>query len=196
MSAEIYLTRFEENCLLTQPEKTPPPQISNFYWKNDNEEKFKVFITTPNRYVYYNLEEYVGDIEISQIDEGGWKWVSKCVLLSLTDTYPEDQPFINHMEHLIANLNAWNNNQSVNVGCNKDLNRSYKLTKYFVQRIINVPQKLRGRYAEFKGEITVHPDNDALNVIHAMNIGFELAAERFANDRNHGVYAYGQGHGQ
>jgi len=65
------LTRLEANCLLAGPEQTPPPEISNFYWKNDYEEKYKVFIPTPNRYVYYNLEEYVGDINIGQIDEGG-----------------------------------------------------------------------------------------------------------------------------
>jgi len=28
-----------------------------------------------------------------------------------------------------------------------------------------------------------------------MNIAFELAAERFANDQNHGVYAYGRVNG-
>lgn len=65
------MTRLEANCLLAEPEQTPPPEISNFYWKNDYEEKYKVFIPTPNRYVYYNLEEYVGDINIDQIDGGG-----------------------------------------------------------------------------------------------------------------------------
>lgn len=77
--------------------------------------------------------------------------MSKCVLLSLTDTYPEDQPFIRHMEYLIANLNTWyqTNNQSVNVGCdgevikNNDLNRSYRLTKYFVRHIRYIPLPLR-----------------------------------------------------
>lgn len=40
----------------------------------------------------------------------------------------------------------------------------------------------------------VYPDNDTANVIHAMNTGFKLAAERFANDQNHGVYAYARGY--
>lgn len=50
----------------------------------------------------------------------------------------------------------------------------------------------RGTCAKFKGTITINPDHDVAGVIHAMNIGFQLAAKRFARDRNHQVYAYGR----
>lgn len=57
--------------VLDKVERTPPPEVSNFYWKNDDEEKYKVFIPTPNRKLYYNLEEYEGDININEIDNDG-----------------------------------------------------------------------------------------------------------------------------
>jgi len=63
------LTNLEANCLLTQVEQTPPPEISNFYWKNDAGKKYKVFIPTPSRMLYYNLGEYEG--EINEIDYNG-----------------------------------------------------------------------------------------------------------------------------
>lgn len=49
--------------------ETPPPKISNFYWKNDGERKFKVFMPTPNRTLYYTLEEYEGDMDINKFDD-------------------------------------------------------------------------------------------------------------------------------
>lgn len=68
-TAEKYLTKLEANCLLNQVLHTPPPEISNFYWKNDTGEKYKVFIPTPNRKLYYNLKEYEGDIKINEIND-------------------------------------------------------------------------------------------------------------------------------
>jgi len=50
----------------------------------------------------------------------------------------------------------------------------------------------RGRHAKFKGTISIHPSFDEAKVIYAMNMGFKLAAKRFINDQNHGVYAYGR----
>jgi len=50
----------------------------------------------------------------------------------------------------------------------------------------------RGKHSIFRGKITINPDYDNARVIYAMNMGFELAAERFSNDQNHGVYAYGR----
>jgi len=50
----------------------------------------------------------------------------------------------------------------------------------------------RGNYVQFRGSISIHPDIDEAKVIYAMNMGFQLAAERFANDQNHEVYAYGR----
>lgn len=55
------------------------------------------------------------------------------------------------MEYLIANLSEWekiNTNSLVNVGSdvkhiNKNLYKHYRLTKYLVKDIINVPMVLR-----------------------------------------------------
>ncbi|XP_022162523.1 uncharacterized protein LOC111028265 isoform X1 [Myzus persicae] len=201
MAAEKYLMKLEAcPLLLDQVERTPPPEVSNFYWKNDDEEKYKVFIPTPNRKLYYNLEEYEGDININEIDNDGWKSADKCVLLAVSNSYAADQLFIDHMDFLIANLSAWNERNTehwIDVGYdleyeNRYMNKHYIINEYLVDDIKNIPMEIRGTCAKFKGTITINPDHDVAGVIHAMNIGFQLAAKRFARDRNHQVYAYGR----
>lgn len=63
-SAERHLEILEGNCLLENTSGIPTPERSNFYWINSYEDKFKAFIPTPNRYIYYNLEEFKGDREL------------------------------------------------------------------------------------------------------------------------------------
>lgn len=73
------------------------------------------------------------------------------MLLAVSDTYTEDQPFIQQMEFLIANLTAWGNNTAENRRENVELcdqqyehkNRHYVLTKYFVDDIKNVRMEAR-----------------------------------------------------
>ncbi|KAL4089626.1 hypothetical protein QTP88_024636 [Uroleucon formosanum] len=151
MAAEKYLMNLENDPSLNQVEETPPPEISNFYWKNDDERKYKVFIQTPNRSLYYNLEEYEGDINIQNIDNNGWIFAKKCVLLAVSNTSIADQSFINHMEFLIANLDEWdirNNELLSNIGGDVEdydlnLNKHYILNKYLVDDIKNVPMEIR-----------------------------------------------------
>ncbi|CAH1736127.1 unnamed protein product [Aphis gossypii] len=199
MSAEKYLNKFEANCLLPEVIKIPPPEISNFYWKNDYGNKYKAFIPTPNRIVYYNLEEYGEFMSKEEINDFGWTFAQKCVLLAVSDTYTEDQPFIQQMEFLIANLTAWGNNTAENRRENVELcdqqyehkNRHYVLTKYFVDDIKNVRMEARGFMATFKGTLTITSEHDGnARIIDAMNTAFELAAKRFADDSNLKVYSY------
>lgn len=74
-SAEKYLNKFEANCLLPEVIKIPPPEISNFYWKNDYGNKYKAFIPTPGRNVYYSLKEYVGETELNEINIDGLVYI-------------------------------------------------------------------------------------------------------------------------
>lgn len=70
-SVEKYLKKFEANCLLHEVIQIPPPEVSNFYWKNEYEKKYKAFIHTPDRNIYYNLKEYVGEVELEEIKDDG-----------------------------------------------------------------------------------------------------------------------------
>lgn len=200
LSVEKYLKKFEANCLLHEVIQIPPPEISNFYWKNNYGNKYKAFIPTPGRNVYYSLKEYAGEMELKEINEGGWKFAEKCVLLAVSNKCPKDQPFIDHMEFLIANFAAWaeqNNDHWENVGFDvqyeyyRHTNRHYIITEYLVDDLKDVPMQLRGKCGRFRGAMTITPEHDNAKVIYAMNIAFELAAKRFANDKDLGVYAYG-----
>ncbi|XP_026804832.1 uncharacterized protein LOC113548248 [Rhopalosiphum maidis] len=79
------------------------------------ENKFKAFIPTTDRIVYYNLEEYDRFMTIDQIDDYGWKYAKKCVLLAVSNIYTEDQQFIQQMESIIGNLTAWQEHSNENV---------------------------------------------------------------------------------
>lgn len=82
--------------------------------------------------------------------------MNKCVLLSVTDTNPEDQPFINFMENLITNLGTWHQTNMSNIYhqifergerlIDNELDRFYRVTKYFVNEIIHIPQEERCVY--------------------------------------------------
>ncbi|XP_060872295.1 uncharacterized protein LOC132946338 [Metopolophium dirhodum] len=200
MAAEKYLMQLEANRLLNEVEQTPPPKMSNFYWKNYAGHKYKAFIPTPNRRMYYNLEEYEGDMNINEFDNNRWTSAKKCVLLAVSNTHPADKSFINHMDFLIANLYEWyerNNELLSNIGgdvedLNANLYKHYVINKYLVDDIQNIPMELRGKHADFRSTITIHPALDEARIIYAMNMGFKLAAKRFANDQNRGVYAYGR----
>lgn len=74
-SVERYLKKFEANCLLHEVIQIPPPEISNFYWKNNYGNKYKAFIPTPGRNVYYSLKEYVGEMELEEIKLDGLVYV-------------------------------------------------------------------------------------------------------------------------
>ncbi|XP_025200375.1 uncharacterized protein LOC112598195 [Melanaphis sacchari] len=199
MNLEQLLKKLEANCLLRQIEVTPPPALSNFYWKNNHGDKYKVFIDTPDRFIYYNLEEYDRFMTIKEIDGYGWKFVKKCVLLAVSDIYTEDQPFIKQIEFLIANSAEWKNNATVNSEeanesgtHDKNMNiRHFRLTKYFVNDIIKCPKEKRGLFAKFSDILTIWPENVNAKIMDEnMNIAFELAAKRFANDVNHRGFSY------
>ncbi|KAL5233638.1 hypothetical protein ACI65C_001048 [Semiaphis heraclei] len=104
------------------------------------------------------------------------------------------------MENLITNLGTWEQTNMRNIHfqilgrgerlIDNDLDRFYRVTKYFVDDILYIPQEDRCRHTIFRHELKVHYDHDVANIMRVMNIGFELAAQRFANDPNHGVFAY------
>jgi len=73
-------------------------------------------------------------------------------LLAVSNKCPKDQPFIDHMEFLIANFAAWaeqNNDHWQNIGYDvqyedyRHTNRHYIITEYLVDDLKDVPMQLR-----------------------------------------------------
>lgn len=60
----------DEQFTIDEPITTPPPLVSSFYWQNHRGTKYKVFIPTEDKEVYWNFEEYdKKDINLDTIDE-------------------------------------------------------------------------------------------------------------------------------
>jgi len=51
-----YLSKLESENFIDKLVNKPTPKCSSFYWNNYY--KYKVFIPTKNRLIYFNMQEY------------------------------------------------------------------------------------------------------------------------------------------
>ncbi|XP_025425045.1 uncharacterized protein LOC112693966 [Sipha flava] len=113
----------------------------------------------------------------------------KCVSLALSVESRRDRVIINQMESLADMFRMEFQNDMNAVNTDLKYSKQYRITKYFVKDLENVPLKYRYTKKWSEVEVPVYSHSDRL--INEINIAFSMCAQRFITDPMHSVYHYG-----
>ncbi|VVC24806.1 Hypothetical protein CINCED_3A020915 [Cinara cedri] len=197
MSAEKYLSRLEDEESIKEPLSIDPPVCSSFYWKNYFGRKHKVFMPTPNRQLYYNLEEY--DVkDIKDLDLEDRKEVKKCLCLAVSDECAKDRSVITKMNKVMKKIGKRKQFQKHELPQTTDdfsatpgNSKYYTFLVYSIKNVNDYAISLENRFEHtiFCERISISSAEDK-RIGDAINAAFRAAAKRFANDSKHEVFHY------
>ncbi|XP_060875468.1 uncharacterized protein LOC132948829 [Metopolophium dirhodum] len=189
-----YLSKLESGNFIDELVNKPTPKCSSFYWNNYY--KYKVFIPTKNRLIYFNMEEYNARDKINTNLEFGkqWRLATKNVCLAVGKNEIDKKILrkIKELKICLSNKrrqlrlkNAKNDQFSIPLESCK----YYVLLVYDVKDIEHVNDKDRYKYATFCERIWLSDDEDQ-ELIDLFDTTFEVIAKRFSNDLKRKVFCY------